>query len=72
MAWTPRIGVLAQAGDLVGNWSWSVWLLVPLVLVLAALTAFCLGSAGDPPRARTGAGGVSRYLSRTATKEEDR
>ena len=68
----PHTVVIAEAGDLIGNWSWSVWLLVPLVLVLALLTALCLGSGGEPPRARGGTGGVSRYLARTADKEEDR
>ena len=68
----PQVVVLAEAGDLVGNWSWTVWLLVPVILVLALLTALCLGSGGDPQRSRGGTGGVSRYLSRTNDKEEVR
>ena len=71
----PRsnVAVLAEAGDLVGNWSWTVWLLIPLVLALAVLTAFCLGPAGEPTRSRGQSGGVSRYLARTTartTKDE--
>jgi hypothetical protein len=68
----PKGVVLAEAGDLVGNWSWTVWLLVPAILVLALLTALCLGSGGEPRRARGGTGGVSRYLARTTDKEEGR
>ena len=45
--------MIAAAGDLVGNWSWTVWLLVPLVIVAALVTALVLGPLGDPPRART-------------------
>ena len=70
----PRsnVAVFAEAGDLVGNWSWSVWLLIPLVLVLALLTALVLGPGGEPTRSRGQAGGVSRYLARTNREERDR
>jgi hypothetical protein len=72
MGSSPNVVLLAEAGDLVGNWSWTVWLLVPVTLVLALLTALCLGSGGEPSRARGGTGGVSRYLARTTDKEEVR
>ena len=42
---------LAASGDLTGNWSWTVWLLIPVVLLLAYVTARCVGPLGDPPRA---------------------
>ena len=42
--------VLAASADLSGDWSWTVWLLIPLVLVLAYVTARCVGPSGDPPR----------------------
>lgn len=56
----------AADGELAGNWSWTVWLLIPVVLVLAVLTARTLGAVGDdqasaPPRG----GGVDRFLART-------
>jgi hypothetical protein len=54
------------AGELVGNWSWTVWLLIPLAAALAVLTAIVLGPGGEPPRSQAGAGGVSRYLERRA------
>ncbi len=44
---------LATAGDLTGNWSWTVWLLIPTVVLLAYVTARCVGPDGDPPRSRT-------------------
>ena len=40
---------LAAEGDLTGNWSWTVWLLIPLVLVLAYVTARVVGPHGEPP-----------------------
>ena len=66
------VAVFAEAGDLVGNWSWSVWLLIPLVLALALLTAVVLGPGGEPTRSRGQAGGVSRFLARTTREERDR
>jgi hypothetical protein len=35
-------------GDLTGNWPWTVWLLIPLALVLALITAFALGATAEP------------------------
>ena len=43
------IATVAAAGDLAGDWSWTVWLLIPLVLVLAYVTALVVGPDGDPP-----------------------
>ena len=60
---------LAAAGDLTGNWSWTVWLLIPLVLVLAYVTARCLGPDGTPPRTSSSARGVSGYLDRQVSAE---
>ena len=40
--------VLAAPVDLTGDWSWTVWLLIPLVVVLAYVTARCVGPSGDP------------------------
>ena len=72
------VSALASAtgeGDLVGNWSWTVWLLIPVAVVLAVVTARTLGGGDDgeptPPRG----GGVGRYLERTggtaATRTEE-
>lgn len=54
----------SPAGQLAGNWSWTVWLLVPLALALALVTALVLGPAGDPPGRSRREGGVARTLAR--------
>ena len=56
--------MLAAVGDLVGNWSWTVWLLIPLVVGLAVVTGLTLASddGDDAPRAGGAERGVSRYL----------
>ena len=61
---------VAAAGDLTGNWSWTVWLLIPAVLLLALLTAWCVGPLGDPSRSRTTTRGVSHYLDETISRKE--
>ena len=66
------VAVTAASTDLVGNWSWTVWLLIPLALLLAFVTARCVGPLGEPPRSHSGERGVSSYLARRATSEEDR
>ena len=60
--------LVAAAGDLVGDWSWTVWLLIPLALVLALVTALVVGPLGEPPR-RAGGHGVSASLERRAAEE---
>jgi hypothetical protein len=62
--------LVAAAGDLVGDWSWTVWLLIPLVLVLALVTALVVGPLGEPPRRQSGDRGVSNYLARRASEED--
>ena len=59
-----------NAGDLAGNWSWTVWLLIPVALGLALLTALVLGPLGEPSEAERREGGVTRFLSRRDTTEE--
>jgi hypothetical protein len=60
--------VLAAAGDLVGNWSWTVWLLIPIVVVAALVTALVLGPLGEPGPEVDSERGVSRFLAqRTGT-----
>lgn len=66
------IAALAATGDLTGNWSWTVWLLIPTVLLLAYVTARCVGSDGDPPRSRARTHGVSDYLDRNVSEKEAR
>jgi hypothetical protein len=61
--------LVAASGDLVGNWSWTVWLLIPLVILLALVTALVVGPLGEPPR-RTGGRGVSNSLERRASEVE--
>ena len=53
-----------RAGDLTGNWDWPVLLLVPLALLLAALTALALAGSSDARGARRREGGTSRALAR--------
>ena len=62
--------VLAAPVDLTGNWSWTVWLLIPLVLVLAYVTARCVGPSGDPPRPADRSRGVSHYLDATISGKD--
>ena len=61
---------LAASGDLTGNWSWTVWLLIPVVLLLAYVTARCVGPLGDPPRSRTASRGVSHYLDGSISRKD--
>ena len=64
--------MMAAAGDLTGNWSWTVWLLIPLALLLAYITARCVGPDGDPPRSRASQHGVSDYLDRNLEQKDAR
>ena len=62
------VSALASAtgdGDLVGNWSWTVWLLIPVAVLLAVVTARALGGGDDGEPTPQRGGGVSRYLERT-------
>ena len=43
MAERSIVALIAASDDLAGNWSWTVWLLIPLVLILAFVTARCVG-----------------------------
>jgi hypothetical protein len=54
----------SKSGDLTGNFSGVVWLLIPLAIGLALLTAYALGSRGAPDPSEHRLGGVSRALSR--------
>jgi hypothetical protein len=69
MAERSIVAVIAASGDLAGNWSWTVWLLIPLVLILAFVTALCVGPLGEPPRQHSGERGVGNYLARRAEEE---
>ena len=60
-----------RVGDLVGNWSWPVWLLIPLALGLALLTALALGPLGEPTDVERREGGVTRFLARRDSTKED-
>jgi len=68
--------IVAAAGDLTGNWSGTVWLLIPGVIILAVVTALAVGPLGEPERTHRRARGVSQYLERhaadaAAAKEDD-
>jgi hypothetical protein len=64
------IATLAAQVDLAGGWSWTVWLGIPVVLVLAYVTARVVGPDGDPPRTTSSGRGVSEHLARRAAQEE--
>jgi hypothetical protein len=57
----------SKVGDLTGNLPLAVYLLIPLAIVLALLTAVVLGPRGDPTATVRRAGGVTRVL----TERED-
>jgi hypothetical protein len=59
--------ITTSAAELVGNWSWTVWLLIPLTLALALLTALVLGPLGEPTEVERREGGVTRFLARRDT-----
>jgi len=61
---------VAAAGDLTGGWSWTVWLLIPIVVVLAYVTARIVGPDGDPPPSTSTGRGVSDHLARRASQED--
>jgi len=48
-----------------------VWLLIPIVLVLAYVTARVVGPDGDPPPTSAASRGVSQHLARRALQEEN-
>jgi hypothetical protein len=56
-------GDSSKVGDLTSNLPLAVYLLIPLALVLALLTAVVLGPRGDPAASSRRAGGVTRVLS---------
>jgi hypothetical protein len=63
------MATLAVEGDLASGWSWTVWLLIPLALVLAYVTARVVGPDGDPPPSSSTGRGVSDHLARRASQE---
>lgn len=63
------IATLAAEGDLVGGWSWTVWLLIPLAVLLGYVTARVVGPDGDPPPSSSAGRGVSDHLARRAAQE---
>ena len=56
-------------GDLSGNLPPAVYLLIPLALGLALLTALVLGPLGEPAASARRAGGVTRALERRPASE---
>ena len=57
----------SSGADLTGGIDPVVWLLVPLALVLAVLTALALAAPADETAGSNRTGGVSRALARGAT-----
>jgi hypothetical protein len=72
---TPTYAVVAapdpsKVGDLSGNLPFAVYLLIPIALVLALLTALVLGGMGEAATARRRTGGVSRTLRRVSDGDQ--
>jgi len=59
----------SKSGDLTGNLPTTIYLLIPLAIGLALLTAVALGDRGQPEASGRRAGGVSRALGRRSTAE---
>jgi hypothetical protein len=59
----------SKVGELVGNLPGVVYLLIPLALGLAFLTALVLGPLGEPAASARRAGGVTRALERRPVSE---
>lgn len=57
----------AKVGDLVGNQSVGVYLLIPLALALALITSLALGSLAEPRTSGRRVGGVTRALRRDSS-----
>jgi hypothetical protein len=57
----------SSGGDLTGGIDPVVWLLVPLVLLVAVVTALALAAPADETSGSNRSGGVSRALARGAT-----
>jgi hypothetical protein len=57
-------GDSSKSGDVAGNLPFSIYLLIPLALVLAFVTAIALGERGEPEAEERRAGGISRALGR--------
>lgn len=60
---------IAAEGDLAGGWSWTVWLLIPVALILAYVTARVVGPDGDSPPSSSTGRGVSEHLARRDPQE---
>jgi hypothetical protein len=61
----------SKVGDLAGNLPFAVYLLIPLALALAVVTALVLGASGEAATAHRRAGGVSRALRRSTADPRD-
>ena len=61
----------SKVGDLSGNLPWGVLLLIPLVVVLALVTALALGSGAEPRVTTPRSGGVARALQADAEPSTD-
>ncbi|MGZ8734849.1 MAG: hypothetical protein ACXW1M_06645 [Acidimicrobiia bacterium] len=60
----------SKVGDLSGNLPLAVYLLIPIAIVLAMVTALVLGASGEAATARRRAGGVSRTLRRESDRDQ--
>jgi membrane protein implicated in regulation of membrane protease activity len=63
------VATIAAEGDLLGGWPWAVWLLIPLAILLAYVTARVVGPDGDPPPSSSTGRGVSEHLARRDSQE---
>jgi hypothetical protein len=61
---TAQSGDSSKSGDIAGNLPLSIYLLIPLGLALAFVTAIALGERGEPEAEERRAGGITRALGR--------
>jgi hypothetical protein len=57
-------GDSSKSGDVAGNLPFAIYLLIPLALVVAFVTAVALGERGEPEPGEQRAGGLTRALGR--------
>jgi hypothetical protein len=66
---SAQSGDPSKSGDLAGNLPLSIYLLIPLALGVALLTAVVLGARGEPEASDGRTGGVTRALGRRTPAE---
>lgn len=66
---SAQSGDASKSGDLAGNLPLAIYLLIPIALGVALLTAVALGARGEPEASDRRTGGVTRALGRRTSAE---